>query len=132
MINRNIPITIHQLMNKFELGDISMLEQIADNIDLTIEHYQDDIDSQWQRCADKQGFTAVLTRLSQDVFPKGTEIIELSSELLSHGWYVTQLSQTFWYGETSEQVIGNSIIISHEHENQIDYFRETVQSVKPV
>lgn len=129
MINRNIPITIHQLLNKFELTDMSLLEHVADNIDLAIEHYQDDIDIRWQRCTDKEGFVTVLTRLSQDVFPKGTKILQLNSRSLNDGWYITHLLQTFWYGETSEQVVGTSIIISHEHEQQIDYFREMVQSV---
>ncbi|MFT6029995.1 MAG: hypothetical protein ACI8O8_001738, partial [Oleiphilaceae bacterium] len=33
MINRNIPITIHQLLNKFELADMSLIEHVTDNID---------------------------------------------------------------------------------------------------
>jgi hypothetical protein len=130
MINRNIPILIHLLLNKFEQGDMSLLEQVADDIDLAIEHYQDDLDIQWQRCNDKQGFIEVLTRLSQDVFPKGTKILELGSNSLNDGWHITHMSQTFWYGETSDQVIGKSIIISHETGDQIDYFREIVQSVE--
>jgi hypothetical protein len=132
MINRNKPIVIHQLLNKFELSDMSLLEHVKEDIDFAIEHYQVNLDIQWQRCADKAGFIKVLARLSQNVFPKGTKILQLSSESLNDNWYVTHLTQSFWYGEMSEQVIGNSIIISHEHEHQIDYFREIVQSVKAV
>jgi hypothetical protein len=130
MINRNIPITIHQLLNKFELADMSLIEHVTNNIDFAIEHYQDNLDIQWQRCADKEGLIELLTRLSQDVFPKGTKILQLSSESLIDSWHITHLSQTFWYGEMSEQVISNSIIISHEHEHKINYFREIVQSVE--
>ena len=53
MINRNKPIVIHQLLNKFELSDMSLLEHVKEDIDFAIEHYQDNLDIQWQRCADK-------------------------------------------------------------------------------
>lgn len=132
MINRDQPIAIHQLMNKFEASDMGLLDHIADDIDLQIEHYQDETDVSWQICKTKQDFLVVLSRLGQEVFPKGTQILQLSSESLGNGWYTTTLSQTFRYAVQEQQVVGNSIIISHEDNGVVDYFREVVQSVEPV
>ena len=132
MIDRNTPIAIHQLMNKFETGDMTLLEHISDGIDLAIEHYQDEADVEWQRCKNKQGFISLLGRLSEEIFPKGTKITNLNSRDLGDGWYSTQLSQTFWYGVVEETVEGKSIILSHEAEGVVDYFREVVQSVEPI
>lgn len=132
MINRDQPITIHQLMNKFEKSDFSLLDHVDDNVNLAIEHYQDDGDVSWQSCQSKQGLLGVLGRLSKEVFPKGTKILKLESEDLGKGWYTTRLSQTFWYGVMEQEVNGLSVIISHETDGVIDYFREIVQSVEPV
>jgi len=132
MINRDADIAIHQLMNKFELQDMSLLDHVADNIDLAIEHYQDETDVTWQQCTDKEGFVRVLGRLAEEVFPKGTQIVALSSESLGEGWIITRLTQRFWYAVMEQEVIGHSVIVSHEHKHTVDYFREIVQSVEPV
>lgn len=132
MINREAGIAIHQLMNKFESQDMSLLEHVADNIDLAIEHYQDETDVAWQQCTDKEGFVRVLGRLAEEVFPKGTNIVALNSESLGEGWVITRLTQRFWYALMEQEVTGKSIIISHEHNNTVDYFREVVQSVEPM
>jgi hypothetical protein len=132
MISRNTPIAIHQLMNKFEKGDMALLQHVSDDIDMSIEHYKDDADVVWQQCKDKEGFMSLLGRLSEEVFPNGTKIITLSSEDMGNGWYTTQFSQVFWYGLMKQDVTGRSIIISHEENDAVDYFRETVLSVEPV
>lgn len=133
MISRNEPITIHKIMNKFETDDFTLLDHFSENIDLVIEHYNDDTDVSWQRCESKQGLTAVLQQLVQDVFPKGTKILGLESITIGDGWFISNFSQQFWYGVQEQTVVGSSVIISHENEaGQVDYFREVVQSVNPV
>lgn len=132
MIDRNTPIAIHQLMNKFEKGDMTLLESVSDSIDLSIEHYQDETDVSWQVCTNKEGFMGLLGRLGKEVFPKGTKITNLCSQDMGSGWYSTQLSQTFWYGVMENKVEGRSLIISHEEGGVVDYFREIVMSVEPI
>lgn len=129
MITRVQPIIIHQLMNKFEQGDMSLFELVDPKIDLKIEHYQDELDISWQQCNTITGFQTVLQRLAEEVFPQGTKILELQSTDLGNGWYLTHLQQTFFYAVRGEQVIGSSVIISHEQNQKINYFREIVQSV---
>ena len=74
MINRNIPIKIRQLLNEFELADMSLVKHVTENIDFAIEHYQGNLDIQWQRYADKEGLIELLSKLLQDMFPKGKKI----------------------------------------------------------
>lgn len=123
---------IEQLMNRFEIGDMSLLDYVSDDVDLAIEHYRDSTDTSWQRCQDKQGFMALLTKLGSDVFPQGTNIIQLNTVSLGQEWYQSLLVQEFWYGVESRKVKGSSIIISHEDDGKVDYFREIVQSVIPI
>jgi hypothetical protein len=126
MYQRNSDITIHQLLNKFEQGDMTLLDQVADNIDLRIDHYQDDADTAWQQCLNKSDFVKVLTRLSTDVFPRGTVIKHLESQALGDGWFITSFFQSFYYGLASKQVDSRTYITSHEANGKIDYFRENV------
>lgn len=132
MITREQPIAIHQLMNKFEQGDMSLFDWVDPSIDLAIEHYQDELDISWQTCTDISGFQAVLQRLAQEVFPKGTKILNLHSTDLGNGWYLTHLTQTFFYAVRERMVVGSSVIVSHQQDRRIDYFREIVQSVENV
>lgn len=132
MLNRNDPIAIHQLMNRFEQGDMSLLDQVADDIQLSIEHFNHDADTQWQRCEGKQDLLIVLARLAEEVFPKGTKITQLASHALGEKWYLTKLEQEFWYGLEQQQVKGESFILSHETGGKVDYFKETVTAVIPL
>ena len=126
MYERDSNIAIHQLLNRFEKGDMSLLELVADDINLRIDHYKDEADTKWQQCENKTDFIAVLTRLGTKIFPKGTVINSLSSELLGNGWYITTFDQTFWYGLAEKKVQSRTYIVSHEANGQIDYFRENV------
>ena len=132
MITRERAIVIHQLMNKFEQGDMSLFELVDPQIDLAIGHYQDDLDVSWQQCKNLAGLQTVLQRLGQEVFPQGTKIINLHSTDLGSGWYLTHLKQAFFYAVRAQRVIGTSVIVSHEQDRRIDYFREIVQSVENV
>ncbi|MFT7372049.1 MAG: hypothetical protein ACI9T9_000730 [Oleiphilaceae bacterium] len=129
MYERDSNIAIHQLLNRFEKGDMSLLELIADDINLRIDHYKDEADTKWQQCENKTGFITVLTRLGAEIFPQGTVINNLSSESLGNGWYITTLDQTFWYGLARKKVQSLTYIVSHELNEQIDYFRENVSTL---
>lgn len=130
MIKRDENIAIHNVMNAFEKMDMGLFDYIADNVDLAIDHYKDDADTQWQKCQSKQQMAGLLGRLAQEIFPRGTKILALNSQSLGDGWYLTQFSQQFWYGILSKEVTGSSLIVSHESGGQVDYFRETVQKVE--
>ncbi|CAH9067431.1 hypothetical protein PSECIP111951_03792 [Pseudoalteromonas holothuriae] len=129
MYERNSAIAIHQLLNRFEQGDMTLLEFIAEDIDLRIDHYKDDADTCWQQCKNKADFITLLTRLGQDIFPKGTTIKSLNSHPLGPGWYCTTFCQSFWYGLAQKDVDSQTYIISHESNGQIDYFREHVSTL---
>ncbi len=129
MFDRHSDIAIHQLLNRFEKADLSLLDWVADDINLRIDHYKDDADTGWQQCENKTGFMAVLTRLGSEIFPKGTVINSLNSNALGEGWYITTFDQSFWYGLTEQDVQSRTYIISHERDGQIDYFRENVTTI---
>ena len=130
MIERHSDIAIHQLLNRFEQGDMSLLDLIADDIDLRIDHYKDDANTDWQQCNNKSDFIGVLTRLGEEIFPRGTVINTLNSESLGEGWYCTIFDQSFWYGLEEQYVKSRTYIISHELDGQIDYFRENVSTLQ--
>lgn len=130
MIERHSNIVIHQLLNHFEKGDMALLELIADDIDFRIDHYKDEADTSWQQCQNKEEFISVLTRLNNEIFPKGTLITALASESLGDGWYLTTFGQSFWYGLIEKDVTSETFIISHELDGQVDYFRESVTSLQ--
>ena len=130
MFERNSNIAIHQLLNRFEEGDMSLLELVANDIDLRIDHYKDDADTGWQQCDNKADFIEVLTRLGSEIFPNGTTISSLSSEPLGDGWYITTFDQSFWYGLAKKDVQSRTYIVSHELAGQIDYFRESVTTLQ--
>ncbi|OCH73577.1 hypothetical protein A6E14_14210 [Vibrio genomosp. F10] len=123
-------MAIHQILNRFEKGDLTLLELIADDISLQIDHYKDDAETDWQRCENKEGFIAVLDRLGKEIFPKGTTITGLESEALGDGWYVTTFDQSFWYGLAEQTVESRTYIVSHELDGQVDYFRENVGTLR--
>jgi hypothetical protein len=130
MFERHDNIVIHQLLNRFEKGDMALLELIADDIDFRIDHYKDDADTSWQQCQNKEEFINVLTRLGVEIFPKGTMISGLTSVELKDCWYLTTFDQSFWYGLAEKDVTSRTYIISHELDGQLDYFRENVTSLQ--
>lgn len=130
MLSRAEPLLIHLLLNKFEIGDMSLLELISDNIDFRIDHYADDADIDWQACDSKVDFIALLRRLTSDIFPQGTKIVHISSTSLENGWHLTTFEQQFFYGVKQAEVFSRTFIISHETNGKIDYFRENVIEVK--
>ncbi|KPH63829.1 hypothetical protein AMS58_02370 [Pseudoalteromonas porphyrae] len=130
MIERYSDIAIHKVLNLFEKGNMALLDLIADDIDLRIEHYKDDAQTSWQQCNDKAGFITLLTRLSTDIFPKGTLITSMGSQALGDGWHITTFDQSFWYGEAKKDVSSRTYIISHELAGKVDYFRETVSTIR--
>ena len=132
MLAREEPLLIHQLLNKFEEGDLSLLDLISDNIDFCIDHYDDDTDISWQKCKNKENFITILTRLTAEVFPQGTKIIHISSNALKSGWYMTIFEQQFFYGVKEAEIFSRTFIISHEVDGKIDYFREHVTEMKNI
>jgi hypothetical protein len=130
MFERHSNIAIHQLLNRFEQGDMTLFALIADDINLRIDHYKDDADIGWQQCENKAGFAELLARLSTEVFPKGTRITGLSSVALGDDWYITTFDQSFWYGLAEKQVNSRTYIVSHEQDGKIDYFRENVSTLQ--
>lgn len=129
MIERHTEIAIHQLLNLFAKGDLNMLDHLAENIDLRIDHYDDDADTSWQKCQNKADFISVLQRLSEEIFPKGTTILNLTSERLAQDWYITTFEQEFWYGLAKQDVFSRTFIVSHESDGKVDYFRENVTTL---
>jgi len=130
MFERHSKIVIHQLLNRFENGDMALLELIADDIDFRIDHYKDDADTSWQQCQSSEEFVGVLTRLGTEVFPKGTKITGLTSVALGDNWYLTTFDQSFWYGLVEKDATSRTYILSHELDGQVDYFRENVTTLQ--
>lgn len=124
---------IDTVLRAFEKGDVeTLLNHIADDIDFRIDHYRDDTDVAWQQASSKAGLLQVLQRLGAEVFPKGTEMKEVSSRHLGDGWVVTKLQQQFYYGLQAQTVSSLTWIVSHSKEGRCDYFRETVTNVIPL
>lgn len=132
MLTREEPLLIHQLLNKFEEGDLSLLDLISEKIDFCIDHYEDNTDVSWQEGNNKQDFIAVLTRLTSEIFPQGTKIVNISSSALKNGWYMTIFEQQFFYGVKGVDIFSRTFIISHEIDGKIDYFRENVVEMKDI
>lgn len=125
--------TIDTLLRAFERGDgASLFGLIDDNIDFRIDHYQDETDVAWQKATNKADMLALLQRLGTEVFPKGTKMLEVSSNPLGGGWVLTKLHQQFYYGMQAQDVESVTWIISHSKDGRCDYFRETVTSVLPL
>ncbi|MCO4785649.1 hypothetical protein [Marinomonas atlantica] len=129
MLERHSDIAIHRVLNLFEAGDMTLLTFFSDDIDLRIDHYKDDADTQWQCCDSKAGLMKVLAQLGKEVFPNGTKITGLTSESLDDGWFITTFDQSFWYGLEGRDVDSRTYIVSHELDGQVDYFRENVTTM---
>ena len=123
---------IDRVLTLFEAGDQSILQYIAPNIDFRIDHFQDSADVSWQIASDLDGFTKVLTRLAEDVFPAGTKIIDLTTTDLGMGWAFTRFEQRFFYAVQKREVQSVTYITSHETDGKMDFFRETVTTILAV
>lgn len=121
---------IGQVIAKFTAGDPSMFDLIAEDIDFRIDHFHDDIDTEWQQAQDRQGLMALFARLATEVFPKGTRALAVDSVDLGDGWYLTEFHQAFFYGVRQTDVTSQTFILSHETDGRMDYFRETVTTVQ--
>ena len=133
MTNLQVPqdadLAILHILNKFETGETSIFSHFADNIDFRIDHYQDDTDISWQVAKDTQQLGALMQRLGNDVFPKGTKVLSRETTDLGEGWYTTRFEQRFFYAIRQNEVESLTYILSHEMGGKLDYFRETVTTV---
>jgi len=124
---------IDELMRAFERGDLAQMNALtSDDLDLRIDHYRDETDVAWQRCANRGELHALLGRLATEVFPKGTHILSLETEELIGGWTMTALRQRFFYAVRGREVVSQTWIIAHESYGRCDYFRETVATIEDV
>jgi len=122
---------ISKLLTAFAAGDPALFTYLDDKIDLRIEHYDDPTDVSWQQAQGLAELGELLGRLGTDVFPQGTRILGLECRQLGDGWYHTEYVQRFWYPVQGQEVIGRSVFISHELNDQVDYLREIVLSIVP-
>ncbi|MCO6186587.1 hypothetical protein [Rhizobium sp. L1K21] len=120
---------IGQVLTRFAAGDPSLFELISSDIDFRIDHFRDEADTSWQQAKSREGLMAVVGRLGQEVFPKGTEALGIDSVVLGDGWHLTCFNQRFFYGERQRDVTSLTYIISHETNGMLDYFRETVTNI---
>lgn len=123
---------IGQLLNKFVAGDPTLFELLSDDIDFRIDHFRDEADTSWQQAKSREALIGVITRLGQDVFPKGTKALGIETLALGNGWYLTLFNQRFFYAERQHNVESLTYIISHEADGLVDYFRETVTKIVDV
>lgn len=129
---QNIDLAIQQVLSKFETGDASIFAHLADNIDFRIDHFQDDIDVSWQVANSTQEMMALMQRLGNEVFPKGTKILSKKTTALGNGWHNTRLNQRFFYAVRQKEVESLTYILSHETGGKVDFFRETVTTVDDI
>ncbi|MDF3415069.1 hypothetical protein HKX54_11435 [Sulfitobacter sp. M57] len=120
---------IEQIIAKFTAGDPTLFEHMAPDIDFRIDHYRDDTDVSWQAADNLPDLMALFGRLAEEVFPKGTKALEVTTTALGNGWHLTRFQQQFFYGVRQCDVTSATYITSHEADGLLDYFRETVTTV---
>ncbi|MEL0437592.1 hypothetical protein [Phycobacter sp. K97] len=123
---------IEQVLRLFEAGDPSIFNLLAEDIDFRIDHYNDDADTTWQQAQGIGQFAAVLQRLGEEIFPKGTRIQDLTTKTLCDGWAMTRMQQEFFYPRQNGMVNSVTYIVTHEQAGKIDYFRETVTTIDTI
>ncbi len=123
---------IGQVLTKFAAGDPSLVELIAEDIDFRIDHFRDEADTSWQQADSRNTLVEVITRLGQEVFPKGTTALAIDCFALGDGWHLTCFNQRFFYGVRQRDVTSLTYIVSHEANGQMDYFRENVTNIVDV
>ncbi|EBA16622.1 hypothetical protein RSK20926_02419 [Roseobacter sp. SK209-2-6] len=122
---------IEALIQKFVAGDPGLFDLMAPDIDFRIDHFRDEeTDISWQAGKGLKAMQVILTRLAGEVFPKGTEALSINTEALpQEGWMLTTFEQRFYYGVRGCNCTSVTLILSHESEGKVDYFRETVTKV---
>lgn len=120
---------IGQLLDLFAKGDANLFGLVADDVDFRIDHYRDEADTGWQSADSKEALMGVVVRLGQEVFPKGTNALEIAPHDLGGGWHLTRFHQRFFYGVRQEEVTSVTYILSHEADGKMDFFRETVTNI---
>lgn len=123
---------IGQVLAKFAVGDLSLFELIADDIDFRIDHFRDEADTEWQKADTRDALMSLVGRLGEEIFPKGTEASGIDSFELGKGWYLTRFNQRFFYGLRQKNVTSLTYIVSHEEKGVLDYFRENVTNIVDV
>ena len=131
-LRREAPIAIHRVLNFFEQGAPELVAHLAPELDFRIDHYRDETDVSWQVARNLQEIGGVLQRLATEVFPKGTKVLELTSQALGDGWHVTRFKQRFYYPVRENECESLTYILSHETDGKLDFFRETVTTVEHV
>lgn len=120
---------IGQLLSKFAQADPAMLNHIAEDIDFRIDHFRDDADTSWQVAGSLETLIAVIGRLGNEVFPRGTQALGVDVHTLGDGWHLTRFEQKFFYGLAQNEVTSLTYITSHETAGKVDFFRETVTNI---
>jgi hypothetical protein len=120
---------IDRVLKKFAVGDPTLFEDMADSIDFRIDHYRDELDVSWQVASNKAEMAELLQRLAVEVFPKGTQALDISTRALGDDWYLTHFEQRYFYAVRQRMVESVTHIISHQQDGRMDFFRETVTNV---
>jgi hypothetical protein len=121
---------IESLLRKFVAGDPALMTYMAPDIDFRIDHFHDEADVSWQVGKGLADIATILTRLGTEVFPKGTEALSISTQPLpQEGWMLTTFEQKFFYGVRGRMCTSATLILSHEADGKVDFFRETVTNV---
>lgn len=123
---------IGQVLAKFAVGDPSLFELIAEDIDFRIDHFRDEVDTEWQKADTRDALMSLVGRLGEEIFPKGTEALGIDSFELGNGWHLTCFNQRFFYGVRQKNVTSLTYIVSHEENGALDYFRENVTNIVEV
>lgn len=123
---------IGQVLAKFAVGDLSLFELIAEDIDFRIDHFRDEVDTEWQKADTRDALMSLVGRLGEEIFPKGTEALGIDSFELGNGWHLTCFNQRFFYGVRQKNVTSLTYIVSHEENGALDYFRENVTNIVEV
>ncbi len=123
---------IGQVLAKFVVGDPSLFELIAEDIDFRIDHFRDEVDTDWQKADTRDALISLVGRLGEEIFPKGTEALGIDSFELGNGWHLTCFNQRFFYGVRQKSVTSLTYIVSHEENGALDYFRENVTNIMDV
>lgn len=121
---------IETLLRKFVANDPTLMGHMADDIDFRIDHFQDETDVSWQVASSLAEMGGILQRLGGEIFPKGTKALSIETQRLpQEGWMLTTFAQEFYYGLRAGMCTSVTLILSHETEGKVDYFRETVTNV---
>ncbi|WP_375573168.1 hypothetical protein ABWH92_06335 [Ahrensia marina] len=123
---------IGQILAKFAVRDPSLFELIAEDIDFRIDHFRDEVDTEWQKAETRDSLMSLVGRLGSEIFPKGTEALAIDSFELGEGWHLTCFHQRFFYGLRQQNVTSVTYIVSHEENGVLDYFRENVTNIVDV